>query len=418
MRQVIAELAYRHAEDASFLWLLRDRALLAPHYSVVDLTKLDRRLDAQLAAMRLDPELAWRIANRMVKRRDSGSVFVGTTLSIESGKQDRISKVLDIACAKPANARAFVSALGWLPASVAMERVRAWFRSENPILRRIAIAAGSIQREPMPGELERGLGDADPGVRARALKAVGELGTGQQTPAFRRGCQDSDPMCRLHACWSALRISQDQKALDEIQNLVQAGIPSAVEGARVALRMKAADIAVRRMASNHVHRWLDVVMMLPGGERVATVARGRHGDPAAIPKLLDAMKTPALARIAGEAFTFITGVDLDAEELGGQQPEGFEAGPNDDPADENVAMDEDENLPWPDLAKLTAWWEKNRSRFANGQRLLLGKPITPDWCREVLRIGKQRQRAAAALELALREPNKPLFEVRAPGFRQ
>ncbi len=32
--------------------------------------------------------------------------------------------------------------------------------------------------------------------------------------------------------------------------------------------------------------------------------------------------------------------------------------------------------------------------------------------------GNQRQRAAAALELALREPTQPLFEVRAPGKLQ
>jgi hypothetical protein len=36
----------------------------------------------------------------------------------------------------------------------------------------------------------------------------------------------------------------------------------------------------------------------------------------------------------------------------------------------------------------------------------------------VLRIGKQRQRAAAALELAIRQPGTPLVEVRARGVRQ
>ena len=32
--------------------------------------------------------------------------------------------------------------------------------------------------------------------------------------------------------------------------------------------------------------------------------------------------------------------------------------------------------------------------------------------------GYQRQRAAAALELAILKPGRPLFEVRAPGWRQ
>jgi hypothetical protein len=49
---------------------------------------------------------------------------------------------------------------------------------------------------------------------------------------------------------------------------------------------------------------------------------------------------------------------------------------------------------------------------------LCGKPITEGQCQHVLRYGYQRQRAAAAIELAMMKPDQPLFEVRAPGFRQ
>jgi len=83
-----------------------------------------------------------------------------------------------------------------------------------------------------------------------------------------------------------------------------------------------------------------------------------------------------------------------------------------------VEMDADENLPWPDPNLIQKWWLSNRGAFQPGTRHLLGKPITIDWCKQVLRIGRQRQRAAAALELAMRQPGNPLFEVRAPGFRQ
>ena len=50
--------------------------------------------------------------------------------------------------------------------------------------------------------------------------------------------------------------------------------------------------------------------------------------------------------------------------------------------------------------------------------MLLGAPISESQCRKVLREGFQRQRAAAALELALMRPDEALFEVRAPGWRQ
>ena len=114
----------------------------------------------------------------------------------------------------------------------------------------------------------------------------------------------------------------------------------------------------------------------------------------------------------------ITGVDIAYEDLGGEKPEGFDSGPTEDPNDENVEMDPDENLPWPDPPLIQKWWSNHRQNFQNGTRYLIGKPITEEWLQQVLRVGRQRQRTAAALELVLKRPGQPLFEVRAPGFRQ
>ena len=44
--------------------------------------------------------------------------------------------------------------------------------------------------------------------------------------------------------------------------------------------------------------------------------------------------------------------------------------------------------------------------------------MTPEWLKMVLRDGRQRQRAAAALEFAIRQPGQPLFNVKARGDRQ
>ena len=49
------------------------------------------------------------------------------------------------------------------------------------------------------------------------------------------------------------------------------------------------------------------------------------------------------------------------------------------------------------------WWEKNN--FRAGARYLVGKPITVEHCQQVLNTGFQRQRRAAALELALLQKN-------------
>ena len=130
------------------------------------------------------------------------------------------------------------------------------------------------------------------------------------------------------------------------------------------------------------------------------------------------MSNPKLARVVGEAFTSITGADWGEEQLEGEKPEGFEAGPTDNPEDEEVAMDPDEDLPWPNLERIKKWWDRNKSRFSTGARYLGGKPITKDSLQQLLRTGMQRQRLAAVLELALLQPGQPVFEVRMRGDRQ
>src|ERR1035441_4053761 len=95
----------------------------------------------------------------------------------------------------------------------------------------------------------------------------------------------------------------------------------------------------------------------------------------------------------------ITGVDIAFEDLDGEKPEGFEAGPTENPEDEDVEMDPDEHLAWPDPELIAKWWSQHQGQIQKGVRYLLGKPISVDWCQQVLRHGRQRQRAAAALAL-------------------
>jgi uncharacterized protein (TIGR02270 family) len=114
----------------------------------------------------------------------------------------------------------------------------------------------------------------------------------------------------------------------------------------------------------------------------------------------------------------VTGVDIAYEDLEGKWPEGFEAGPTENPEDDYVELDPDEDLPWPNPQLIQKWWGRHKSQFSSGARYLMGKPISPDHLQHVLRTGRQRQRAAAALELAMLYRGQPLFEVRMPGFRQ
>jgi len=130
------------------------------------------------------------------------------------------------------------------------------------------------------------------------------------------------------------------------------------------------------------------------------------------------MEAPKLAKIAGESFSFITGADIAYEDLEGELPKDFAAGPTENPEDENVTMDADEDLPGPDPLLIDRWWKQHQHGFTPGVRYLTGNPVNEQQCQSILRTGKQRQRQAAALELFLIQPAMPLFETRAIGKRQ
>ena len=93
-------------------------------------------------------------------------------------------------------------------------------------------------------------------------------------------------------------------------------------------------------------------------------------------------------------------------------------GPSDDPADDNVAMDPDDSLPWPDGARVAHWWQQHAGEMPVDQRSFMGRPVGSEPVAQVLREGTQRQRFVAARHACLLAPGTRLFPVCAPAWRQ
>jgi uncharacterized protein (TIGR02270 family) len=172
-------------------------------------------------------------------------------------------------------------------------------------------------------------------------------------------------------------------------------------------------MALRRIDMRTGFTWLYALAGMAGGMRPALAGAGALGDPTIVYWLFDAMKTPETARLAGLSFSMITGIDLAEEKLAGERPEGFVEGPADDPEDEDVAMDPDDGLPWPDRVALEGWWKREGRRFQKGTRYLLGQPTADmGWLERVLGTGHQVARAAAAVEMVMAGKRKRVVEVR------
>ena len=413
---IIEDIITQHAEDAAFLWLLRDSAVHEPHYDLKDLAELDNRVEAHLDGLRIAStglstsagDAGWEICKDALSYQEPGEVFAAAVLAFSSNDEERIQTVLDTGSNESELVRGIISALGWLTWEQAEKHAQTLAASENPQHRFIALAAYAAHRKDPGLLLTQSLADPDPLLKARALKAVGELGRTDQLSSLRYNLKAEDEKCRLYAAWSMLLLGSTE-SVTTLQGI-------AVKGGLYA--EKACAAALRRMPLDTAHAWLRVLSEKEQGTRLSVQGAGVLGDPIAVPWLIEMMNAPELARVAGEAFSMITGLDLAYEDLEGEWPEGFAAGPTEDPEDEDVDLDSDEDLPWPEPALITQWWAANKGKFTTGTRYLAGQPIAPVHLSQVLVSGFQRHRIAAAMELALLKPEQPLFEVRAPGFQQ
>jgi uncharacterized protein (TIGR02270 family) len=401
---IIQHIVEQHAEEAAFLWLLRDAAVDAPHYDRKDLARLDERVEAHIDGLRVAGEPGWEIAlAQLEQHQEAGEIFTAGVLALESQDQAKIDRVVAVAEAVPEATRGLISALGWLRPDHLRGIVKGFLDHASPVRRMLGFAACSVHRVDPHSHLGRLLADDATIVRARALRLIGELGRADLNQELRNALHDPDQTCRFWAAWSAGLVGQRGPAIPILKQHA--------EGSGMH-KWRALDLVLRIMPQTEAMAWLRGLNSEPRHARLAVTACGIVGDPAFVPWLIGRMEIPEFARAAGESFSMITGVDLAYDDLETAAPEGFHAGPNENPADENVAPDPDEDLLWPDPALIGQWWRDNGARFAAGTRHLLGQPLSPDACQHALTAGFQRQRRAAAFELAATRPGAPLLNWR------
>ena len=401
-----------HAEELPFLWATRDRAVGEAHYTLDSLRRLDDRVQAHLEGLRAADTTGWRLARARLENPEPGAIFSLGALAFCGTSRDQAHAALVAADATAGGARGLLSALAWI------DRERAWpwtqllLQARLPSHRGLAVSALGLLRAAQPDELLPALADGDEALRAQALRTAGECRLQALAEPARDLLQDADEHCRFRAAW-ALTLLGDAQGIEALLGF--GAEPGPWTHAALALGLRAAPLPRARETVRQLARH-------PRAQRLAVLATGVLGDPQALPWLLDRMADPLLSRLAGEAFSAIAGVDLAYEDLALEAPE-----PPDEPelaedeasvADDDLPPAHDDSLPWPDAPKLAAWWQVRKPSLASGQRYLCGEPVSVETALHVLRHGRQRDRAAAALELALLQSGKPLFDVKARGRAQ
>ena len=405
---VIWEVMDRHLEEAGMLWSTWEQALVAPDRTLAELAATDEeRLLAHLEGLVVGGAAVARerLLPSLVDELDAELVFTGA-LALLSGAEagSHVGMVLEALAAAQGDLRAaMVRALQLAPLADAAACLTPAMTHSEPAARAAALQALAFRRIEVSPQLPALLEDDDAGVRTAALVAArGPVGTAV-LPAVARALDDPSPRVR----WAAL----------------EAGLIHGLEPARNRCRglatesgQDAALLLLSLFDGAAAREHLLAALAREEDRDAALVALGYLGLPEAIPHILPHLEGPAHhARLAGEAIFGVTGLDLSAPgmTLPPDDPEPDEPVPlEDEDLDADLVPSPVDLLPVPDAAAVARWWDENRERFSQRQRLVAGMPMSAEAIRAALLRGPMRRRPALALNLAILTRGRILPETR------
>ncbi len=388
-----------HAEDAAIQWVQRNRAVDAPHFNTRLLSRLDERLEANVDGLRVAGRMGWEAARAAFDQfGEAGEMFTLSTLAFGAGSARGIGEVLELLEADEAVGllRPATSGLGWLEKGALHGLVQPLLDDKRAVARALGVGACLIHRVHPGDQLSRFLRDK-PVVRERALSLVGHLGAEEWSGPYFDAADQAD--CQFRGAWADVRFGQNGPACEHLWDCASRPGPEQTTAFELcALLSTESELGGRFRTAGAI------------GQGLALRAAGLLGQVDMVPWLIDQMRGPETAKLAGESFSMITGADLAFLDLDGDGAP--QTGPTDNPSDPNVELDADEDLPMPDPDKVAGWWARIEAKFQDAPRYYLGQPVGTDAYRAGFVSGYQRQRRRAALALAVADPTQPVLSWR------
>ncbi len=321
------------------------------------------------------------------------------------------------------------------------DEVLARLRGAEAEVRTAILRALEVSEAPGLGEYLRELLRVDDaGLQAHTLEA---LAFRHEAPAevLPRFFVHAEARARVVSLRAALSLPEDvvRGMLPALLDSAHPGIRAAAMEAGLASGARLAWEACRQaVRSPGAHIPEALVLLALGGDEAdvgrlvealetaelrpeALWALGFSGRVMAMEACLELLEVPEVARLAGEAFSAMTGLRLEGPHAlpPGVRPEGAPPPPEEqEDLDADLVGGPEEALPWPDVAAVRGWWDEARGRFERGTRYLLGMPFSGAALLEALESGPMRRRHVLARELAIRTRGQHVISTRAFTWRQ
>ncbi|PTL82336.1 hypothetical protein DAT35_21145 [Vitiosangium sp. GDMCC 1.1324] len=404
---VLLDILEEHLDEAAFQWVQWERALEAPDFNLVETAEREERLLAHLEGL-----------------EDEAATDAVLRPSFDSEDETRIS-----AAAHALLAQGEVDEV--------LARLRGAGREARAAIRR----ALEVSEAPgLDARLLELLKLDDAALQAHALEALAFRQ--EATPEIlARFFVHEEHRARVVALRGAMPLPEDsaRRLLPALLDSSHPGIRTAAMEAGLASGMRLAWEACRQaVKARNAHGLEAMVLLAFGGDDAdaallvellevaelrphALWALGFSGREVAMEACLKYLGEPSVARLAGEAFSAMTGLRLEGPYAlpPGERPEGAPPPPeSQEDLDADLVPRPEDDLPWPHVAAVRAWWDEARKRFDKGTRYLLGQPFSGPVLVDALETGPMRRRHVLARELAIRTQGKHVIPTRAFTHRQ
>ncbi len=242
-RPIIVNVVTQHVEDAASLRHVRSVLLRAPHVGLLQLGRLDERIEAHLDGLRVAGEGGTQLARAALERASVGSIFTVMVGAIERHDAAEVSRMLSLRDAAPQAEAAAASAVGWVSASSLRGLIKSWFDTPEASLQWLALAACAVHRVDPGATLDRLLTHQDPRIRRRAGKAAAELGRVDLLDACRDAlkAEGDDAAHALAAARCAVQLGDRGASLTQLFKLARTPSARQAEAAAVAMLFGDAD---------------------------------------------------------------------------------------------------------------------------------------------------------------------------------
>lgn len=382
-----------HLDEAAFLWSRWEQVLVAPHYTLAEVAGLEARLLAHLDGLVLGgPAVAARLLEP----------------ALESEEPER-------ACAAALCLLAEENNPDW-------GVISRWFSKEieqvpAPMLRALMLCGRTgLQEQLSPLLKTHGLLVQAAIVELLASRRVGSGRVLEQLVVC------NEPAAQVAALRAAARVP-----VPLASGLIRQGLESPIPSVRDAALEAGLVLGIRdawscclRVAREHEPqgRFARVLLALGGEEEASSLlvdalgrpelredalwAVGFSGRIALADACVQLLRDARCARLAGEAFSAITGLVLQGAFVVEPPEEEEPIPPEQESLDADLSLKPEGLLPMPKAEAVEEWWVRSRKGLDPRVRYLQGKPFSSAALLEQLEDGPMRRRAVHALELSIR----------------